>query len=489
MSGKPAARQGDMTRKGLDIVQGSAGVLIGAPTGVACSVCPNSPIEEQKGNPVNPLLGAKVLPGETDLALPGPLPFILSRAYSSYRTRTPAPVGVFGPGWKAPFDIRLQVHERELILNDSGGRSIHFEPLFPGEVSYSRSESFWLARGGVAEQHSSQPLSALWQVLPEDVRLSPHVYLATNSLQGPWWILSWPERVPGADEVLPPPPPAYRVLTGVVEWLTYGSGYLAGMKLGGTPLVEYTRDRLHRETVRSFGSRAGSNAAYELTSTYPPAGQLQSQHLNSLVYDRDYGWNDNGDLVRISGPRQTREYGYSATGRLESVRTLAPDLDIRIPYATDPAGNRLPDPELHPDSTLTAWPDNRIAEDAHYVYHYDEYGRLTEKTDRIPTGVIRTDDERTHHYHYDPLGRRMAKRVWRRERDLTGWMSLSRKPEETWYGWDGDRLTTVQTDTTRIQTVYQPGSFAPLIRIETDNGEREKAQCRSLAEKIQQEGS
>ena len=1022
---------------------------------------------------MNPVLGAKVLPGETDLALPGPLPFILSRAYSSYRTRTPAPVGVFGPGWKAPFDIRLQIRDEGLILNDSGGRSIHFEPLFPGEISYSRSESFWLARGGVATQHSSQPLSALWQVLPEDVRLSPHAYLAANSLQGPWWILSWPERVPEVDEVLPPEPPAYRVLTGVVdgfgrtlafhreaagelageitrvtdgagrrfhlalstqaqraeafrkqresslsspagprsvsssssafpdtlpagteygadngirleavwlthdpaypdeqptaplarytytasgelravydrsgtqvrgftydaehagrmvahhyagrpesryryddtgrvteqvnpegldyrfeygerrviitdslnrrevlytegegglkrvvkkehadgsitrseydeagrlkaqtdaagrrteyrlhmasgavtavtgpdgrtvrygynsqrqvtsvtypdglrssreydergrltaetsrsgettrysyddpaselptgiqdatgstkqmawsrygqllaftdcsgyttryeydrygqqtavhreegistyssynprgqlvsqrdaqgretryeysaagdltatvspdgkrstieydkrgrpvsvteggltrsmgydaagritvltnengsqstfrydpvdrlteqrgfdgrtqryqydltgkltqsedeglitlwhydasdrithrtvngdpaeqwqydghgwlreishlseghrvavhygyddkgrltgerqtvenpetgellwqhetkhayneqglanrvtpdslppvEWLTYGSGYLAGMKLGGTPLVEYTRDRLHRETVRSFGSRAGSNAAYELTSTYTPAGQLQSQHLNSLVYDRDYGWNDNGDLVRISGPRQTREYGYSATGRLESVRTLAPDLDIRIPYATDPAGNRLPDPELHPDSTLTAWPDNRIAEDAHYVYHYDEYGRLTEKTDLIPAGVIRTDDERTHHYHYDsqhrlvfytriqhgepqvesrylydPLGRRTGKRVWRRERDLTGWMSLSRKPEETWYGWDGDRLTTVQTQQTRIQTVYPAGKL------------------------------
>ena len=294
-----------------------------------------------------------------------------------------------------------------------------------------------------------------------------------------------------------------------VEWLTYGSGYLAGMKLGDTPLVEYTRDRLHRETVRSFG-----NNAYELTSTYTHAGRLQNQHLNSLVYDRDYGWNDNGDLVRISGPRQTREYGYSATGRLESVRTLAPDLDIRIPYASDPAGNRLPDPELHPDSTLTAWPDNRITEDAHYLYRYDRYGRLTEKTDRIPTGVIRTDDERTHHYHYDsqhrlvfytriqhgepqvesrylydPLGRRTGKRVWRRERDLTGWMSLSRKPEVTWYGWDGDRLTTVQTDTTRIQTVYEPGSFTPLIRVETENGEREKAQRRSLAETLQQEGS
>ncbi|HGV4496736.1 TPA: RHS repeat-associated core domain-containing protein, partial [Escherichia coli] len=82
---------------------------------------------------------------------------------------------------------------------------------------------------------------------------------------------------------------------------------------------------------------------------------------------------------------------------------------------------------------------------------------------------------------------RTGKRVWRRERDLTGWMSLSRKPEETWYGWDGDRLTTVQTGTTRIQTVYQPGSFTPLIRIETENGEQAKARHRSLAEVLQED--
>ncbi|EPR5608891.1 DUF6531 domain-containing protein, partial [Escherichia coli] len=175
MSGKPAARQGDMTQYGGSIVQGSAGVRIGAPTGVACSVCPGG---VTSGHPVNPLLGAKVLPGETDIALPGPLPFILSRTYSSYRTKTPAPVGSLGPGWKMP-------------------------------------------------------------------------------------------------------------------------------------------------------------------------------------------------------------------------------ADIRIPYATDPAGNRLPDPELHPDSTLSMWPDNRIARDAHYLYRYDRHGRLTEKTDLIPEGVIRTDDERTHRYHYD----------------------------------------------------------------------------------------
>ncbi|EGI99420.1 core protein, partial [Shigella boydii 5216-82] len=897
MSGKPAARQGDMTQYGGSIVQGSAGVRIGAPTGVACSVCPGG---VTSGHPVNPLLGAKVLPGETDLALPGPLPFILSRTYSSYRTKTPAPVGSLGPGWKMPADIRLQLRDNTLILSDNGGRSLYFEHLFPGEDGYSRSESLWLVRGGVAKLDEGHRLAALWQALPEELRLSPHRYLATNSPQGPWWLLGWCERVPEADEVLPAPLPPYRVLTGLVdrfgrtqtfhreaagefsgeitgvtdgagrhfrlvlttqaqraeearqqaisggtepsafpdtlpgyteygrdngirlsavwlthdpeypdnlpaaplvrygwtprgelaavydrsntqvrsftyddkyrgrmvahrhtgrpeiryrydsdgrvteqlnpaglsytyqyekdrititdslnrrevlhtagegglkrvvkkehadgsvtqsqfdavgrlraqtdaagrtteyspdvvtglitrittpdgrasafyynhhnqltsatgpdglelrreydesgrliqetgfdgrtqryhhdltgklirsedeglvthwhydeadrlthrtvngetaerwqydergwltdishiseghrvtvhygydekgrltgerqtvhhpeteallwqhetrhaynaqglanrcipdslpavEWLAYGSGYLAGMKLGDTPLVDFTRDRLHRETLRSFGR-------YELTTAYTPAGQLQRQHLNSLQYDRDYTWNDNGELIRISSPRQIRSYSYSTTGRLTGVHTTAANLDIRIPYATDPAGNRLPDPELHPDSTLSMWPDNRIARDAHYLYRYDRHGRLTEKTDFIPEGGIRTDDERTHRYHYDsqhrlvhytrtqyaeplvesrylydPLGRRVAKRVWRRERDLTGWMSLSRKPQVTWYGWDGDRLTTIQNDRTRIQTIYQPGSFTPLIRVETATGEQ-----------------
>ncbi|EPZ6732035.1 RHS element protein, partial [Shigella boydii] len=427
-----------------------------------------------------------------------------------------------------------------------------------------------LVRGGVAKLDEGHRLAALWQALPEELRLSPHRYLATNSPQGPWWLLGWCERVPEADEVLPAPLPPYRVLTGLVdrfgrtqtfhreaagefsgeitgvtdgagrhfqlvlttqaqraeearqqaisggtepsafpdtlpgyteygrdngirlsavwlthdpeypenlpaaplvrygwtprgelaavydrsntqvrsftyddkyrgrmvahrhtgrpeiryrydsdgrvteqlnpaglsytyqyekdrititdslnrrevlhtqgeaglkrvvknhpeteallwqhetrhaynaqglanrcipdslpavEWLTYGSGWLAGMKLGDTPLVDFTRDRLHRETLRRFGR-------YELSTAYTPAGQLQSQHLNSLQYDRDYTWNDNGELIRISSPRQTRSYSYSTTGRLTGVHTTAANLDIRIPYATDPAGNRLPD--------------------------------------------------------------------------------------------------------------------------------------------------
>ncbi|ELJ1694889.1 type IV secretion protein Rhs, partial [Escherichia coli] len=385
MGGKPAARQGDMTRKGLDIVQGSSGVLIGAPTGVACSVCPGG---ITYANPVNPLLGAKVLPGETDLALPGPLPFILSRAYSSYRTRTPAPVGVFGPGWKAPFDIRLQIRDEGLILNDNGGRSIHFEPLFPGEISYSRSESLWLARGGVAEQHSSQPLSALWQVLPEDVRLSPHVYLATNSLQGPWWILSWPERVPGADEVLPPPPPAYRVLTGVVDGFgrtlafhRAAKGDVAGAVTGVT---DGAGRRFHL-ALTTQAQRAEAFRKQRATSLSSPAGprsaSSSSAFPDTLPAGTEYGA-DNG--IRLEAVWLTHDpaypdeqptaplarYTYTASGELRAVYDRSGTQVRGFTYDAEHAGRMV----AH---HYAGRPESR--------YRYDDTGRVTEQVN--PEGL------------------------------------------------------------------------------------------------------
>jgi uncharacterized protein RhaS with RHS repeats len=62
----------------------------------------------------------------------------------------------------------------------------------------------------------------------------------------------------------PSPPPT----SSPVEWLTYGSGYIAGMKLGDEPLVDFTRDRLHRETLRTLVSTKEPRPT--------PAGQLQS---------------------------------------------------------------------------------------------------------------------------------------------------------------------------------------------------------------------
>ncbi|EMA3755653.1 RHS domain-containing protein, partial [Salmonella enterica] len=48
---------------------------------------------------------------------------------------------------------------------------------------------------------------------------------------------------------------------------------------------------------------------------------------------------------------------------------------------------------------------------------------------------------------------------------------------------------TIRTQQRRVQTVYAPGSFTPLLRVETENTELAKTCHRSLAEKLEQEGS
>lgn len=378
MSGKPAARQGDGTMKGGPIIQGSAGVMIGAPTGVACSVCPGGMMS---GNPVNPLLGAKVLPGETDIALPGPLPFVLSRSYSSYQTKTPAPVSVFGPGWKAPADIRLQLHYEELILSDNGGRSIHFEPLFPGETAFSRSESLWLARGGVLKLHESNTLHLLWQTLPEDIRLSPHIYLATNSAQGPWWLLGWSERVPGADEVLPSPLPPYRVLTGLAD--RFGRALRCHRKAQG----EFTGH------ITAVTDGAGRRFRLGLTTQAQRTEAARKQTTSSGIRAPEYP-----QTMPVSG------YGADSGIRLEAVwLTHDPEYPDKLPavplvrYTYTPRGELAAvydrggvqvrsfayDPQ-HPGRMVA----HQYAGRPQTSYLYDAVGRVTEQ--RNPAGLSYT---------------------------------------------------------------------------------------------------
>ncbi len=149
MSGKPAARQGDLTKKGGPIVQGSATVLIGSAGGVACSECPGG---MAVGSPVNPSLGAKVLTGsdELDFALPGPLPLAWQRVYSSYvNAEHGAACGMLGYCWKLPLELRVVQQDERVVLFDASGRAITFdEALEPGQALYSSSEDLWLLRGG-----------------------------------------------------------------------------------------------------------------------------------------------------------------------------------------------------------------------------------------------------------------------------------------------------------------------------------------------------
>ncbi|QNP49124.1 DUF6531 domain-containing protein [Diaphorobacter aerolatus] len=190
MTGLPAARQTDMTLKGGPITQGSRTVYIGTSGGVACSTCPRGVSD---GNPVNAMLGAKVQTNEIDVALPGPLPFVVSRDYSSYQTDTPAPVGLLGPGWWLPDEVSLQQSATQLTLNDSKGRSIRFDPLSAGMAAFSRSENLWIVRGGLEclDEIPELPMARLnmaWLALHLDDRRNASLFFVTNDALGPWWI-------------------------------------------------------------------------------------------------------------------------------------------------------------------------------------------------------------------------------------------------------------------------------------------------------------
>ncbi|MGX5872060.1 type IV secretion protein Rhs, partial [Enterobacter cloacae] len=169
-----------------------------------------------------------------------------------------------------------------------------------------------------------------------------------------------------------------------------------------------------------------------------------SQAVSNPQLNREYGYDDSGQLVRIRGTHQEM-YHYDDAGRLISARHH----NQLQRYLTDPAGNRVADREQYP-SLPALWRDNRISEDGQFFYRYDEHGRLTEKDERS----IRDGGSHSHHYHYDhrhrlvhhrltqqgqmlqesrylydPPGRRVGKRVWTAEK--------GHSPEVTWYGWDG----------------------------------------------------
>ncbi|HAU8265714.1 TPA: RHS repeat protein [Kluyvera intermedia] len=409
MSGKPAARMGDMTKYGGPIIQGSAGVMIGAPTGVACSVCPGG---RTSGSPVNLLLGAKVLPGETDITLPGPMPFMLSRSYSSYRTKTPAPVGTFGPGWRAPFDIRLQLRDDELIINDDGGRSIHFEPLLPGETAFSRSESLWLARGGVARLHESNVLHVLWQALPEEMRLSPHLYLATSSAQGPWWILGWHERVPGAEDPLPAPLPPYRVLTGLTD------------RFGRTQTFHREADGEFDGNITGVTDGAGRRFRLVLTTQAQRAEAAHKQAVASGISAPDWP-----QAMPVSG------YGADSGIRLEAV------------WLTH-------DPE-YPDN-LPALPLVR--------YTYTARGELSAVYDRSGTQV------RSFIYDDKHPGRMTAHRYTGRPRttyryDASGRVTEQHNPAGLSYRYEYEKNAVIITDSLNRREVLHTESEGGLKRV------------------------
>ncbi|EIG4809002.1 RHS repeat protein, partial [Escherichia coli] len=346
-----------------------------------------------------------------------------------------------------------------------GGRSLYFEHLFPGgEDGYSRSESLWLVRGGVAKLDEGHRLAALWQALPEELRLSPHRYLATNSPQGPWWLLGWCERVPEADEVLPAPLPPYRVLTGLVD------------RFGRT-------QTFHREAAGEFSGEitgvtdgAGRHFRLVLTTQAQRAEEARQQAISggtepsafpdTLPGYTEYG-RDNG--IRLSAVWLTHDpeypenlpaaplvrYGWTPRGELAAVYDRS-NTQVRSFTYDDKYRGRM---VAH---RHTGRPEIR--------YRYDSDGRVTEQLN--PAGLSYT-------YQYEKDRITITDSLDRREVLHTqGEAGLKRvvKKEHadgsvTQSQFDAVGRLKAQTDTAGRTTEYSPDVVTGLItRITTPDG-------------------
>ena len=289
-----------------------------------------------------------------------------------------------------------------------------------------------------------------------------------------------------------------------IEWQTYGSGHLHGVVLDGRSVIDFERDKLHRETKRQFGptqTERNYDALSRLSSLYTHSPSIGGEHALKRLHHYDAA----GQLTHIETVQGLHQYSYDQAGRLLSA--IQPGLALQH-YRFDPAGNRLFETtrattaEANWDETVRQhmldksfnllgqgsvqdahgdepkWMDNRLKDDGEYYYEYDAWGNLRRKYKaegneehrydydsyhRLIRYTVESDTEvRGANYHYDLFGRRVAKEVQHADKDgvLAGGLIT------TFYGWDGDRLVLTEQGQKLIHTVYEPGRFVPMIRIE-----------------------
>ncbi|NML34248.1 RHS repeat-associated core domain-containing protein, partial [Paraburkholderia antibiotica] len=146
--------------------------------------------------------------------------------------------------------------------------------------------------------------------------------------------------------------------TRTVDWLRYGSGHVHGVLLDGAPLVDFERDRLHRETGRT-------HAAFSQTREYDPMGrlarftvkQMGAASAHERIAERRLHYSAAGHLTRIDDhARGATDYTYDPVGRL--LKSVTPDLTEV--FAFDRAGNPV-DPETVPPRPEVETPEEQAS--------------------------------------------------------------------------------------------------------------------------------
>ena len=276
-----------------------------------------------------------------------------------------------------------------------------------------------------------------------------------------------------------------------VNHLYYGSGHLHQLNLDGQVISDMERDDLHREVYRTqgkltscFGYDAMGRKAWQFASTLPAdkLSQVHNTGINtSLLVEhaynpihRRYQYDPAGELVRtLDKLRGEIKYEYEANGQLRSRDTgsLVGSEEFRY----DPAANRL-DFNARQFAKVK---DNRIKQWRDQEYRYDPWGNLIEKrsghsklqsfsydcenrlvrAETLVNGKLASRGE----YRYDSLGRRVAKRA-----------EINGEVEQKRFLWQGLRMLREETPGQNILYLYEPGSYAPLARVDQAEGQAQK---------------
>ncbi len=276
-----------------------------------------------------------------------------------------------------------------------------------------------------------------------------------------------------------------------VNHLYYGSGHLHQLNLDGQVISDMERDDLHREVYRTqgrltscFGYDAMGRKAWQFASTLP-ADKLSQVHnagiTTSLLVEhaynpihRRYQYDPAGELVRtLDKLRGEIKYEYEANGQLHSRDTGS--LVSSEEFRYDAAANRL----NFNTSQFDKVKDNRIRQWRDQEYSYDAWGNLIEKRSGLSQlqhfrydaenrlvkaeTLINGKLESVGEYRYDSLGRRVAK-----QSEING------KTEQKRFLWQGLRMLREETPEQSSLYLYEPGSYAPLARVDQAEGEEQK---------------
>lgn len=331
INGKPAARVTDKVACWGEIAEGSPNVFIGdGADGRACSACPGA---TKVGSPVNPLLGAKVLDGPDDLdfALPGPLPLVWQRHYSSYVGPSGTPPSLLGPGWRLPFEMHLTLDDEATVLHDTKNRAIRFEPIAPGEIKHSVSEGFWLLRGGAphnAEAGAGWQSDPRWSHIPTPWQQDPH-YLMAATADRTVWLFAAGDRQP----------------TGQTPWLLIALRDVLGRQQWLERNLNQRRDLPHGQLLAITD---GAGRRYELDYTHIGSHQttatLRLKQVKLPGHARPlarYSYNAQGELTQVTDRhgRAVREFEYDHH-RISAHRALGGPW-ARYTYESDAPGARV----------------------------------------------------------------------------------------------------------------------------------------------------